>query len=671
MGKYVNLPNKRTFIIIIDESHNERTARDNYQTFKAKFEDQGKVFLHSEKPLTASSLRGVNLLVIGGPESSWIFNRGGDKWGGIEVQAIERFVAGGGALFMLGDGLGSAEEMSLVTAPYGITFSGDLVDDVTISKDTITSHPITEDVDEICLGSDLNMGGRYMEVKKPAVVLAELEGQPVMAYCVYEKGRVVVMSSLSAFSQKYIEKNDVQTLLKNILEYLLGPHPVIDAPPVVKETKPQISKPVEKRPAEQELTPKILDSPICSNCGAELDSENIFCGNCGTSIQPKEISESKIAPPPQPPAEKQNEIKEPARSLRGEEFISNAPEMEELSRVLSWVLKTHSEALISLTGEIAPFLETGFKLDEEKRTYYFPTSMPPTEYVPATVDNLLLRTFFLSFPKSIMYDYWMGLDRVKEGIKVSVDEMRKIKEKTQDLFKAYASTRDALEAFVKASNPIAKGHFGFGVLQQKGQVTNVKKLRKFEKVVKDFLKEIRKQDWNRFPQVDPSIWKRKAEGHTTSLLTTELEYGLEQDPVLSWHPLNIHTDIERRLIPFFTAQERIDDSYLKCRTLLQKCKDSSGFLTGSPTELKNEAIEALKEFNVNYDGIYHFSSYAAVMIHLIKRDIEHGIRRIRPHKISLNDIDKYLANPLRDGSVKNADKIIQQIHYMVSWERNS
>ena len=147
MKKNVNSKNKPK--IVIDESHKERIVHDHFQELKGKLKAYGKISIRNKKPLTSSILRGKDLLIIGGPEHPWIFGRGGDKWDQKEVRAIERFVSTGGALLMMGDGLASAEEMNKVTERYGITFSSDLLKDVIISSENITSHSITKDLNQI------------------------------------------------------------------------------------------------------------------------------------------------------------------------------------------------------------------------------------------------------------------------------------------------------------------------------------------------------------------------------------------------------------------------------------------------------------------------------------------------------------------------------------------
>ena len=371
----------------------------------------------------------------------------------------------------------------------------------------------------------------------------------------------------------------------------------------------------------------------CPKCGSPVDGSDRFCGNCGNPI---------------------NQMEQPASSVSETD--------SSFYGVLGWVLKTHVDALTSLTSEIVPFLETAVRIDEENEEYNFPTSIPNV-FFEANVDNLLFRTEFIGFP----YEYLQALDRVKNNVKVSVEEMQRIKEKTIDLMKAYESTKEALEAVVKVTRPVDKEIGVFAMLRKNENVTNLKRLSKYEKMIRDYRGEIEKQDWSRFPQVDPSIWKEKASDHSINFVNEEYEVQLYQYPVLSLFPLNIHTDAERRLIPFFLASERIDDSYSKCKDLYEKCKNSSGFLKGPPAELKEAAVSALEELNINVGGLRFPSLYASGVLASMSKDSEYGIKRIRPHKYSLKDVDTFIANPNPDGSVKNAKAIIEQVFYRVRY----
>ena len=225
----------RQVVILVDESHKERTHMDEYLEFKARLGRRGEVIVHTEGPLTAASLRDVDILIIGGPEHPWIFGRGADQWHAEEVNAIHQFVVHGGGLLIMGDSLVSAERISAVTAPYGVVFTSDLVGEVCLSGDDIMTHSIVEGVKEISLGVILSGGGNILEVEEPAHVLAEHQGRPVLAYCECQAGHVVAMSSLSAFSQQYIDKRDNAVLLKNIIKIFLGAQRVEETDRVVGE----------------------------------------------------------------------------------------------------------------------------------------------------------------------------------------------------------------------------------------------------------------------------------------------------------------------------------------------------------------------------------------------------------------------------------------------------
>jgi hypothetical protein len=253
-------PERYMPVILVDESHKERTGQENWAEFRARLKEQGKVSVRAKKPVSTALLRRKDLLVIGGPEHPWVFGRGADRWDEKEVEAIRQFVAQGGGLFMMGDEMGSAEIMSAVTAPYGISFSPDDVGDATISGNEISAHPLTEGVRGIRLGSVLSIGGNYLQVAEPAIVLAHYQGRPVLAYREYEKGQVVVLSSLSAFSGNYIDRASNSVLLENILHHLLRPHPAGEERRAPVRAAPRRTRPKARAKSARKKRPKTQQS---------------------------------------------------------------------------------------------------------------------------------------------------------------------------------------------------------------------------------------------------------------------------------------------------------------------------------------------------------------------------------------------------------------------------
>lgn len=209
-------------MILIDESHKERTWTGEFEPFKQALASWGEVEIRKDKPLDATALHGIELLVIGGPEAPWVFGRGADLWGDAEVEAVRAFVAGGGGLLVIGDALSSAQNLSKLTSAMGIEFSGEAVRKATVRRESMLDQALTEGVGEIALGSLQGGGGLGIAVHEPAVIMAEHKGIPVLAASEYQGGRVVAFSSLPAFSRKYLPQADNAVLLQNILRYLSG-----------------------------------------------------------------------------------------------------------------------------------------------------------------------------------------------------------------------------------------------------------------------------------------------------------------------------------------------------------------------------------------------------------------------------------------------------------------
>jgi hypothetical protein len=237
-------------VILIDRSHKERIHEDHWTALTDRLREEGRVATRTRRPVNPAVLRSKKMLLIAGPEHRWVFGRGADRWQDEEVRAIKRFVARGNALWVMGDGLCDAEALSKVTEPYGIAFFVDPVGAVTVSAQDIYRHRLTRGVDEICLGSVRGVGGNYLTVDDPAVVLAEHGGRAVMACCAHGDGRVLVLSSLSAFSQRHIEDKDNPVLLSNILHYLLR-----FAPPAKPSQSPVREATEIAEPAVEQATP--------------------------------------------------------------------------------------------------------------------------------------------------------------------------------------------------------------------------------------------------------------------------------------------------------------------------------------------------------------------------------------------------------------------------------
>jgi len=207
--------------ILIDESHKERTWTDDFEPFKRYLRKRGRITVECDGPITSSKLEGVKMVVVGGPEKSWLFDRKADLWHDEEIVDMRQYVKDGGCLLVMGDKLSDAERLSALTQPFGISFSRVTVGDVSIHRSDMARHPVLEGVNEFRLGNFHGSGGYFLNVIEPAFALAWVGGQPVLAACYFGHGMVVAISNLMVFSERHLSEVDNEVFLEKLVDEVL------------------------------------------------------------------------------------------------------------------------------------------------------------------------------------------------------------------------------------------------------------------------------------------------------------------------------------------------------------------------------------------------------------------------------------------------------------------
>jgi hypothetical protein len=231
--------------IMIDESHKERTWSDDFVQFKQYLRRRGRVVVEKKGPITKSKLNGVKMIVVGGPEKSWLIDRKKDQWREDEIAHMMQYVGTGGCLLVMGDKLSDVERLSALTQPFGISFSSESVGDVTIHQAEMARHPILEGVSAFRLGKFHGSGGFFLDVTEPAFELAWVDGYPVLAACYYGHGMVVALSNLTVFSKKFLPESENEAFLEKLVDE------------VMRENKTKRAQPVNKFP---EVHPEVMVS---------------------------------------------------------------------------------------------------------------------------------------------------------------------------------------------------------------------------------------------------------------------------------------------------------------------------------------------------------------------------------------------------------------------------
>jgi hypothetical protein len=423
--------------------------------------------------------------------------------------------------------------------------------------------------------------------------------------------------------------------------------------------------------------------PFCRNCGAEIEPGDLYCGSCGAKIvaSPKKptvpFDSSSVAKGLKGLASRAREQTKILKSeiedrLQQKDLPSevtpqpigvgsktskgafiDSDEVSIFSQVLAWVMKTHVEALKALTAEIVPHMISHNCLEDNRLRLDWATECP------ATVKNLLMSLPHVEIGLKNVADF----AAVKGDSKITVEDMRRLKEKIEETMGQYLSTKDALNALYKASNPISNVLTDIGDIARKNDLTDIKKLRKYEKAANDFMKNVRKTDWSKFTQLDPSPWIEESRPHTLNVINMEVKtsyhHVLYQYPYVS--PLAFSTDIERYLVPYFLFIETIDETYMKCRDLFEKCKKGGGSLRGVNKGLRGEATEALSTFNTQYHGIYSARSYSFRAEQRLQKNGD----IIREGKRALKKVEQSLGRSSSGGIVRNGQEIIKDVYKFV------
>jgi len=237
--------------IMIDESHKERTWSEDFKLFKEYLRRRGRLIVEKKGPFQGSRLEGVKMVIVGGPEKSWLIDRKADRWQEDEIAYMKQYVENGGCLLVMGDRLSDAERLSALTQPFGISFSRETVGNVTIYQADMARHPILDSVSAFSLGDFHGSGGFFLDVIEPAFELAWVEGHPILAACYFGRGMVVAISNLMVFSKKQLSQLDNGVFLGKLIDEVMRENKTKKADPMERFQGKQPDIVVSLEPTEE------------------------------------------------------------------------------------------------------------------------------------------------------------------------------------------------------------------------------------------------------------------------------------------------------------------------------------------------------------------------------------------------------------------------------------
>ncbi len=256
--------------IFFDRTQNERGRIDTtYSDLAQLLKDNNfAVESYTEYMILPKKIGEANVIVFGCPNSS--------KLRAPEIEALKKFVANGGGLFLLalsGGDRGLMNNLSKLSEAFDITFDNTAVKDdrnnaglptMPILSD-IAAHPATEDVNDILYpsGCSLSVTGKATVLVKTSDT-SDPPAAPVIAAAEYGDGRVICSGSYEIFRKGGgIKHPGNKTFAVSAFKWLSGLAISVKPSKVAEREQTQVRAPAESAVSkEMELTLRRLINTI-------------------------------------------------------------------------------------------------------------------------------------------------------------------------------------------------------------------------------------------------------------------------------------------------------------------------------------------------------------------------------------------------------------------------
>jgi hypothetical protein len=321
--------------------------------------------------------------------------------------------------------------------------------------------------------------------------------------------------------------------------------------------------------------------PFCTNCGAQVELTDLFCGECGT----------KVTKP-------SSATKPDSRTLLKLSFENKS--VREYSGVLSWVLDEHIRALTDITQELVPYFDSLIVFEENTIV-----SVGNSWWVAESSPELLL----YRMPIVAKTDNVYTLDNLSKyrDLEISDDTKVNLRSKFRSLLETYYSTLGAMEAIFEVTKPIRAYKEQIDKILREEDLKNIDALQKYEIYISDFLGNLEKTDWSKYPSGGLDGWRKKADEYGLNAGIFEGEDSKVACPYSN--DLGIDTDVERCMVSYFSSVQAIHGSYNECRDVFLESTRRKGLLGGIPGNLRTEGLEKLTFFNMYVNALYYPLDY--------------------------------------------------------------
>jgi hypothetical protein len=349
--------------------------------------------------------------------------------------------------------------------------------------------------------------------------------------------------------------------------------------------------------------------PYCTECGSPVKDTDKFCTNCGNQIKPTKPKASQ----------KSKEIK-----LEGADFW-RSQSFEEYKQVTAWIVNTNSTALCDMTKEIVPYMSSYIVKEQD--------SVKLTDDGgPASLYGLL---FYLNWLDFLGRDTINDFGIVPKDIGIPDSGLERIEDKFIQLSKAYNETREASRSINTLSSVFSDYAGDLGQLLFKEDVSDIKKVRNYERSLRKFMENLEKNILGQFNKADYKryLMANQTGKKLTSTLSSKTSYGNFLYPYSYVIHDDLKTDQERYISPLFSL-EGLEEQYRETLRLFEECKEKSGFMRKPSEELKQKTLTSLTDLGtmvLKIAASYHVTQISFFASDKINRSKDDILGHIRNH----------------------------------------
>jgi hypothetical protein len=272
--------------ILLDQSHDQRdiayqTLVDVIRSSAIEQDCEDPLFITDSKSISEERKRpwdrAVDLLSDTAVFASIGTQR--DKFNQQDKSILKEYVQEGGTLFITPDP--KKKPPNNLTEVFGFRFGEKAISDRKnhgVFRDHIIvrdfpDHPANKDIESIMFGDNGCYPIILDEDTGVPIALSSPDSNPpnsiVAADIPYGEGRVIAVGQCRIFMDDYLGEENNFTWLENMMNYALSTDKEIIATSSPIEHKTEVTRTKVK---------------FCSNCGNQVDPDDVFCGNCGQKI---------------------------------------------------------------------------------------------------------------------------------------------------------------------------------------------------------------------------------------------------------------------------------------------------------------------------------------------------------------------------------------------------